>query len=231
VSRRMRKYICCGVALAVLAGGGMALSHFRSREGADKTPPMGAIAAAERSPRRKHEVREVVMSAPVSRGNLYARALPSLAEPHLVVEKSQGRLVVYDGGKAVKAYRVVTGSDVGDKVREGDRRTPEGEFYICVRNAQSQFTRSLGLSYPSLEDAERGLRDGLITRAEAQRIREAIRGRRQPPWKTALGGEIMLHGGGADRPAGTAGCVGMDDADIRELFAALKLGTPVTIRR
>ena len=47
-------------------------------------------------------------------------------------------------------------------------------------------------------------------------------------WKTRLGGEIMIHGNGADN-AGTAGCVGMDDDDIRELYPVLPVGTPVRI--
>jgi hypothetical protein len=48
-------------------------------------------------------------------------------------------------------------------------------------------------------------------------------------WKTPLGGEVMIHGGGSTR-TGTAGCVGLDDEDILELYEAIGLGTPVVVK-
>jgi murein L,D-transpeptidase YafK len=129
----------------------------------------------------------------------------------------------------VKQYPVSTGRDAGDKQREGDYRTPEGEFYVCVKNASSKYTRALGLSYPGVSDAQRGLREGLITQREHDRIVYAIRNRHQPPWKTPLGGEIMIHG---DRRGGrtTQGCIALEDRDILELFPKIPLGTRVIIR-
>ena len=155
--------------------------------------------------------------------------LPPLAQPRLLIEKSLHRLTVYDGAEAVKSYRCAIGGGRGDKVREGDRCTPEGRFYVCVRNPQSKYVLSLGLSYPSVEDAERGLRDGLIARTQYEEILRAIREARQPPWDTGLGGEIMIHGCGAGRDW-TLGCVALDDEDIRELYPAIPLGTEVEIR-
>ncbi|MFP4215383.1 MAG: L,D-transpeptidase family protein [Planctomycetota bacterium] len=162
-----------------------------------------------------------------------APPLGSLSEPWVLVEKVGRRLTVYDGQRPVKRYRVDVGRAPGDKQREGDMKTPEGTFTICVHNRQSKFTRSLGLSYPNIEDARRGLRDGIISRQEHDRIVEAIRAGRRPPWNTALGGEIMIHGNSRDVPGKkwTAGCVGLIDNDhIRELFAALPPGTRVVIR-
>lgn len=155
--------------------------------------------------------------------------LPALANPRLLVEKSEHRLTVFDGDRPVKCYRCAIGGGRRDKTREGDRCTPEGEFYVCVKNPDSKYVLSLGLSYPNLEDAERGLRDGLISRAEYHAIRHAIRVRGVPPWKTALGGEIMIHGNGAGRDW-TLGCVALEDDDIRELYPAIPTGTPVEIR-
>lgn len=157
------------------------------------------------------------------------RPLPALKTPGVLVEKSIRRLTVLDGGKRVKRYRVVVGTNAGDKEQEGDRRTPEGDFYICYKNPQSRFTLSMGLSYPSVEDAQRGLRQGLISQEQHDQIVKAISEGGVPPWYTPLGGEIMIHGGGSNR-TGTAGCVGMDDGDVRELYNALEIGTPVTIR-
>jgi murein L,D-transpeptidase YafK len=159
--------------------------------------------------------------------------LPRLSEPWVLIEKAGRRLTVYDGRRAVKRYRVDVGRSPGDKHREGDMRTPEGTFYICVHNEQSKYTRSLGLSYPNLEDARRGLRDGLITRSQYDRIAEAIRDGRQPPWNTPLGGEIMIHGNSRNRPGKrwTAGCIALiDNRHIHELFNALPTGTRVVIK-
>ena len=50
----------------------------------------------------------------------------------------------------------------------------------------------------------------------------------RPPWKTALGGEIMIHGGGTDSDW-TEGCIAVSDLEAEELFRALPLGTPVEI--
>jgi hypothetical protein len=152
-----------------------------------------------------------------------------LVEPRVVVSKSARRLELYSEGRVVRTYRVALGSEpVDDKERAGDRRTPEGDFYVCVKNAASKFTLSLGLSYPNREDAARGLRDHLITRAQRDRIVAALERHVRPPWDTALGGEIFIHGGGASSDW-TWGCVALDDADIRELFDAVPLGTPVQI--
>jgi len=154
--------------------------------------------------------------------------LPPLASPRVLVEKSAHRLTVYDGQRPVKCYRVAVGGGKGDKVREGDRCTPEGEFIVCVKNPQSSFTRALGLNYPNIEDARRGLRDGLITPAQHDAIVAAARAGRRPPWDTPLGGEIMIHGAGQGRDW-TAGCIALDDGEIVELYEALPVGTPVRI--
>ena len=153
-----------------------------------------------------------------------------LVDPKLLIEKSRRTLSVFSAGRPVKTYRIALGArPVGDKVRQGDRRTPEGHFYICVKNEDSKFFRSLGLSYPDAEDAERGAADGLITKRQQRAIVEAIRRYRTPPWNTKLGGEIMVHGGGTATDW-TTGCVALSDSDIGELFGRIGLGTPVEIR-
>jgi hypothetical protein len=160
-----------------------------------------------------------------------ARPLPRLRAPRLVVVKSAGVLEAYDGRRLVKTYPVSIGSASGDKLREGDLRTPEGRFYVCVRKAapKTPYVRSMGLSYPDAEDAARGLREGRISREQHDRIVAAIRRRTVPPWDTPLGGAIMIHGcrnGGR----GTKGCIALEDDDVRELYAEVPLGTPVIVR-
>lgn len=152
-----------------------------------------------------------------------------LTNPRIVVSKTQRRLMLYSNNKLVRVYRVGLGrSPVDDKIKEGDRRTPEGEFYIFTKNDKSAFYLSLGLSYPNAEDAERGLRDGLINRPQYNQIIAAIRRKVAPPQKTALGGEIYIHGNGSQSDW-TLGCVALDDKDILELFDAVPVKTPVLI--
>jgi murein L,D-transpeptidase YafK len=156
--------------------------------------------------------------------------LPHLSNPRIVVKKAERKLFLYSENKLIRTYRIGLGlSPVGDKVREGDRRTPEGDFYIFTRNDKSAFYLSLGVSYPNAAHAERGLRDKLITKAQYDSIIEALKERKTPPQNTKLGGDIYIHGNGAGSDW-TWGCVALEDSDIRELFNSVEVGTPVTIK-
>ena len=152
-----------------------------------------------------------------------------LAEPRIVVEKKARRLRLYAGGELVRVRRVVLGfAPEGDKEKQGDGRTPEGDFYVCMKNERSKFYLSLGLSYPNAEDAGRGLGAGLITRAQHRTIVNAVRSGRCPPWNTTLGGEIFIHGGGTASDW-TWGCVALENEEVKELFDSVPAGTPVRI--
>lgn len=153
-----------------------------------------------------------------------------LVDPRIVVLKSKRQLKLYSAGSMVRTYKVGLGlNPVDDKKRQGDRATPEGEFYIFTKNNQSAYYLSLGVSYPNVEDAERGLRDGLISRAQHDAIVRAIKRKATPPQHTALGGDIYIHGNGASTDW-TWGCVALENEDIRELYDAVRVGTPVTIK-
>ena len=146
----------------------------------------------------------------------------------LVITKHAKTLVLLDGEEEVLRIPVVIGKNLADKQREGDLATPEGEFYICYKNAESKYHRFLGLSYPNVEDAERGLREKLITKAEYDEIREAIFARKCPPWKTALGGEVGLHGP-CPNVTWTHGCIAMGVEQIERLYDLMEIGDEVTI--
>lgn len=163
----------------------------------------------------------------------------SLTAPRLVVKKSAYTLTLYDGDTKLKTYAIALGfSPRGDKEVEGDGRTPEGEFYICQKaeNPEQRYlgTRWLRLSYPMPEDAERGLAQGIITQREYEAIRAAAAAKRIPPQRTGLGGGVGIHGGNFLRGGHvvrnwTAGCIGLFDADIEELYPYVPVGTPVSI--
>ncbi len=184
----------------------------------------GELAPQPASAKQKTITREVIKAEQVRS----PVRLP-LINPRIIVKKAQRQLLLYSDGKLVRTYRVGLGlSPTGDKVRAGDRRTPEGEFYIFTKNSKSAFYLSLGLSYPNAAHAERGLRDGLITRAQYDAITRALKAKKAPPQNTRLGGDIYIHGNGAQSDW-TWGCVALENEDIRELFEAVSVGTPVVI--
>ena len=153
-----------------------------------------------------------------------------LKNPRIVVTKSKRRLELYSDGAVVRTYKIGLGlNPVPDKIRQGDHATPEGDFYVFTKNDKSAFYLSLGISYPNIEDAERGLREKLISRAQHDAIVRAIKRRATPPQNTRLGGDIYIHGNGS-RSDWTWGCVALENQDIRELFEAVAVGTTVTIK-
>ncbi len=207
---------CALLACASLLAGCQRQAHSSTRVAAAPVRTATPDAAQE----RERAAQEAVNQRPLK--------LP-LANPQIVVRKAARRLTLFSGGEAVRVYPVVLGfTPEGDKERQGDGRTPEGTFHVCVKNDKSNFYLSLGLTYPDADDAARGLRDGLINRKQHDRIVSAARRKARPPWDTALGGEIFIHGGGTSSDW-TAGCVALDNAHIKELFDSVPMGTPVRI--
>lgn len=155
--------------------------------------------------------------------------LPKMENPRIVIKKAERKLQIFDGEKLVKTYAIVLGfAPVGDKEQEGDGKTPEGEFYIFTKNPNSKFFLSIGVSYPSFDDAKRGLDGGLISREEHDQIVEAINNKKMPLQNTKLGGEIYIHGGGTITDW-TEGCVALRNEEMREIFDAIPVGTSVRI--
>lgn len=153
----------------------------------------------------------------------------------IVIRKSERSLFLYDApegrGHLVRTFSIALGSTpVGAKQREGDGATPEGKYYITHKNVTSKYHLSLGLSYPNLADAQRGLEEGIIDKSEYDSIRRSLETFGKPLQKTALGGEIFIHGGGI-KSDWTQGCIALDDSDIEYLFRHLPVGTGVTILR
>jgi murein L,D-transpeptidase YafK len=185
-------------------------------------PVMQPVSPPRRAP---HPSQDLAPATP-------SRELPPLRQPAILIEKSRRRLTVYDQGRAVKSYLAAVGGVAGDKVRKGDRRTPEGQFYVCAKlgEGESSYTRALHLSYPNVEHAQRGLRDGIISRTDYYRIVPAIREGQIPPQNTKLGSHIMIHGKRLGYDRKTEGCIALEDADIIQLFSRIPIGTPVVIR-
>lgn len=132
-------------------------------------------------------------------------------------------------GARVRTFRAALGgAPVGDKERQGDSRTPEGEFYVAWKNPKSQFHLFLGLSYPMPRHARAGRRAGRVKGSVVQRVRRAVKKRGIPPQRTPLGGYVGLHGGGAG-PDWTLGCIALSDADIEWLYARVRRGDRIVV--
>lgn len=140
-------------------------------------------------------------------------AIPGDTAPaRLIIEKSARRLSLYRYGTRVGSFHIALGEHPqGPKWTEQDGRTPEGDYTVDLRVADSAYHRGLRLSYPSAQD---------LARIHAQ-------GLDRP------GGWIEIHGEGDDgRPRTgdwTDGCIALSNADIDLLWARVPLGTPVRI--
>ncbi len=179
--------------------------------------------------------------APGGKPSTFASRISSLAGPlRLVIWKSQYTLTLYKGDRPVRTYHAVFGKGFrdGDKRMTGDKRTPEGEFYICTMNHSKRFYKFMGLSYPGLKHAEYGLQSRMISPGEYLMIKKAIEERQPPPWDTRLGGAVGIHGRMPDNAGAshfssvmnwTDGCIALDNADVDEIYSVVSLGTPVTI--
>lgn len=129
----------------------------------------------------------------------------------IYVDKATRKMFLMHGTTALKTYDIGLGGDpIGPKRFEGDRKTPEGTYYIDRRNPRSMYHLSLGLSYPNANDK---------AFAEAQN--------RSP------GGDIFIHGVGRAKSIGrgdwTAGCIAVSDEQIEEIYSMVREGTPITI--
>ena len=159
----------------------------------------------------------VLFGAIVSPLHLSAKVPAGTKVDHIVILKSKREMKLFCNGGVVKTYRIALGAaPVGPKERQGDHKTPEGTYFISGRNANSQYHRSLRVSYPSAEDRARAAKRGV-----------------------SPGGDIMIHG----LPNGygwvgrghlskdwTEGCIAVTDPEIEEIWSLVADGTPVEIR-
>ncbi|MCG6906056.1 MAG: L,D-transpeptidase [Desulfobacteraceae bacterium] len=155
----------------------------------------------------------------------------------LVIDKAAQKLSVFVDGRQVARFPATFGIDpVSDKRRINDLATPEGHYFITYKKSRTRFYRTLGLSFPNLADAQRGLAAGIVSVEEYGRILKAARRSRPAPCDTGLGCAIAIHGGGVYRQFGefterdwTDGCVALDNSDMAVLFNLCRPGDPVLI--
>ncbi len=131
------------------------------------------------------------------------------------VDKSDRTFQVLAGERLLKTYRCVLGeAPVGDKFKQGDRRTPEGSFTFRSKRVHDRWHKFIWVDYPNA-DSWRRFRERQRTGAVAS--------------TADIGGEIGIHGvpegmdhwidAGADW---TWGCVALKNADVDEIYPYVK---------
>lgn len=129
----------------------------------------------------------------------------------VLVDKSERRLYLMRDGEIWKHYPIALGfAPDGHKQREGDGRTPEGDYVLDWRNPNSSFYLSIHISYPNAEDRARAKAAGADP-----------------------GGDIFIHGRhrtSAEQNDWTFGCIAVTDAAMDEIWQSVPNGTPITIR-
>ena len=142
---------------------------------------------------------------------------------YIIVDKSDYELKVFDDEGWYATYPIVFGSrDLSDKMREGDKRTPTGNFKVVLKKIHPKWGPELLLDYPNDESYRR-----FKERKQKGIISKAAR----------IGDGIAIH---ATRPEEewtvdnfynwTDGCVSVKYTEMKELFQYIPVGTPVTIK-
>ena len=144
---------------------------------------------------------------------------------YIVIEKHKYEMNVYDvDGNWLITYPVVFGNkDLGDKMMQGDRKTPEGVFHVSSKRIHEKWNRFLTLDYPNEESYQK-----FNERKAAGII----------PVNAQIGGEIGIHGTWPHEEFAidqyqnwTLGCVSTKNSYIQELYKNIPVGTKVIIRK
>jgi murein L,D-transpeptidase YafK len=136
---------------------------------------------------------------------------------YVLVKKREQKLYLYSEDQVVKSYKIAMGKQPkGQKLKEGDSRTPEGLYTLDWRNPNSKFFRSIHVSYPNV--------------VQTRSAREA---------GVDPGGEIMIHGQPNDWSERikltfsyqnwTEGCIALENQDMIEVWDLVRDGTPIKI--
>ena len=144
--------------------------------------------------------------------------------PYIVIDKSDYELQIFDEEGWYATYPVVFGSkDLNDKMIEGDRKTPEGNFRIASKRPHEKWDKMLLLNYPTQAD---------IDKFNQRKARGII------PASAKIGGGIGIHGTwprdemAVDRYQNwTNGCISMKRDQVDEVYSLIPVGTSVTIQR
>jgi murein L,D-transpeptidase YafK len=150
-------------------------------------------------------------------------AMYSKSAYSIIIDKSDYELMVYDAEGWLATYPVVFGNDnQGDKMMQGDRKTPEGTFTIVLKKVHNKWCRYMAIDYPTQADVEKfnyRKQRGLI------------------PANAKIGGDIGIHGTWPREDFAvdyyqnwTLGCISLKNEHVKQLYDFIPTGTKITIR-
>ena len=167
------------------------------------------------------------------------KGLKDLENVHLVIDKTDYRILLYSNKILVKTYKAVFGKSSGMiKSSADDNITPIGEYKICAIDTSNKYHKLFHLDYPNERDAAEAFKQGYIFNDEFNAIILAVKKNECPPKETKLGSEIGIHGIGTYNiifknlpfPFNwTNGSIAISNENIDELYSVVKIGTPVKI--
>jgi hypothetical protein len=156
----------------------------------------------------------------------------------LLIDTENLVLKVVSRGKVEAIYKNISigRNGAGVDKRQGDEKTPLGEFKIGWINKKSRYRLFFGMNYPSLAVAERGLVWGDIDLDTYIAIRLALKNHEIPPQNSRLGGLVGIHGLGlADLSVHeivnwTEGCIALTNEQIDSLSHWVFKGMRVIVK-
>ncbi len=172
--------------------------------------------------------------------SMLRKGLERIEKPHIVIDRSKYRLMLYSDTVMVKSYKVVFGRSNGEiKTSAEDYITPKGNYYICNIADSTRYHKLLMLNFPNCNDAAEALRNHIIRNEDYVRIAKTQKNKECPPANTVLGANIGIHGIGEydfifrNLPFAfnwTNGSIALSNDNIDELFGVVDIGTEVEIR-
>lgn len=181
------------------------------------------IALVSFVPAKKKKKRTI--QKPAISASLKQAIKDSIENPYyIIIDKSDYELKVFDDEGWYATYPIVFGSkDLGDKQKEGDKRTPDGKFKVILKKIHPQWGPELLLDYPNNET---------LQRFNERKAKGVI------PKNAKPGGGIAIH---ATRPQEewtvdnyynwTDGCISAKYTEMKDLYSYIPVGTPVTIHQ
>jgi murein L,D-transpeptidase YafK len=155
----------------------------------------------------------------------------------ILVNTGNLTLTVLEGSTVRRTYKKISIGRAGtttDK-KQGDNKTPLGEFRLVRIAPKTLFHRFFGLDYPTVGHAERALQAGTIGQEHYVSIRRAFQAGDIPPQATPLGGYLGIHGVGEGDPAihadfnWTHGCISLTNQQIDDLSTWVHIGMRVVV--
>lgn len=150
-------------------------------------------------------------------------SLSKLSIDKVKVYKSKRYLELLQGDQVIKRYPIRLGFNAsGRKQFEGDGKTPEGIYTLDWRNPNSQFYRSLHVSYPNMQDAQYAASKGLSAGSNIM-----IHGSFPTRGKLLENGKPFYHY--MPQKDWTLGCIAVSNAAMDDIWARTKNGTLIEI--